>query len=183
MCLFGFFFWWGGHGSLWWGLGRDQIQKDSPSMWSMSLPHLPKKMLRPRACFHSTSGTYESSPETLIITPKVCYVQKHLSLCKCASRECVRHANRPVDVLLQCKTGNPETSPRWEVPKPRASSWAQWQIKWPGYVPQQLTCQFLKATMAVKVTSFMCFLSTKKSILSLCFPCCQGLAEGGEQSV
>lgn len=41
----------------------------------------PWKMLRPQACFHSSSGTYDSSPETLIITPKVCYVQKNICHC------------------------------------------------------------------------------------------------------
>lgn len=42
-----------------------------------------KEMLRSRACFHSSSGTCESSPKTLIITPKVCYVQK--PTCHCSN--------------------------------------------------------------------------------------------------
>lgn len=95
--------------------------------------------------------------------------KKQLSLFKFAGRECAQHANRPDDVLLQCKNNNPETVPRWEVLKPRVSSWAQRQ----GEQVMSLRSPYANSSepLTVKVTGLMLFLSIKKSILSLCFPC------------
>lgn len=45
-----------GEESAWWDSERAQIQKDSPSVWSMSLPHIPKNCSGPRLPFTPVQG-------------------------------------------------------------------------------------------------------------------------------
>lgn len=129
-----------------------------------------KKMLRPWACIHSSSGTYDSSPETLIITPKVCSVQKNI--CHCSNLlagSVYRVLTGPLMCPFSANVVTQKAAPGVRCPSPEFP--AELGDKVTRYVPPECTCQFLSATAKVKATGLMRFLSTKKSIPSVCFPC------------
>lgn len=94
--------------------------------------------------------------------------KKHLSLFKFAGREREQHANRPDDMLPQCKNNNPETVPGEKCSSPELPPELR-DLEGEQAGPW-LTCLRLGATALVKFTGLRRFLSTKRRTLGVFLP-------------